>query len=307
MEERTRKLAIPTLDVRRALGTGLGPRDPTTSMERRALWRATRTPDGAATYRVAWTADEAVMTAWGPGAEHVLARMPALLGLEDDPATFAPQHPLLAELSRRHPGLRLGRGQRLAEVLVGVILGQRVTTGEAHSAYRRLVFRFSERAPGPQRLWLPPAPERLRQLRAFELQGDDLDAKRAATIIRACVHYRKLDARQDAPAAEVCSFLQKLPGVGPWTANNALAVSHGWADAVPVGDFHIPHLVTFALAGEERGTDARMLELLAPFAPHRGRVIRLLMRSGMAAPRRGAKQAAWGFVVDRATRRHGGR
>jgi hypothetical protein len=41
---------------------------------------------------------------------------------------------------------------------------------------------------------------------------------------------------------------------------------------------------TRTLAGEPRGTDERMLELLAPFEGHRGRVIRLLEATGLTAP-----------------------
>ena len=58
----------------------------------------------------------------------------------------------------------------------------------------------------------------------------------------------------------------------------------GDADAVSVGDYHLPSLVSWALAGERRGTDERMLELLAPFAGHRGRVIRLLAGAGSSRP-----------------------
>jgi 3-methyladenine DNA glycosylase/8-oxoguanine DNA glycosylase len=54
-------------------------------------------------------------------------------------------------------------------------------------------------------------------------------------------------------------------------------IALGDADAVAVGDLHLPHLVARWLAGEHRGTDARMLELLEPFRGHRARVIRLLM------------------------------
>src|SRR5690606_25391443 len=72
--ERQRTIAIPELDVRRVLGTGLGPRDPTTWSEPRALWRATHTSAGPATYRVAWTRGEVEATAWGEGAEAVLDR-----------------------------------------------------------------------------------------------------------------------------------------------------------------------------------------------------------------------------------------
>jgi hypothetical protein len=56
-----------------------------------------------------------------------------------------------------------------------------------------------------------------------------------------------------------------------------------------VGDFHLAHMVTFAFTGEPRGTDDRMLELLAPYAGHRGRVIRLLSAAGIAAPRFGPR------------------
>jgi len=62
--------------------------------------------------------------------------------------------------------------------------------------------------------------------------------------------------------------------------------SLGDPDAVLVGDLHVPHQVCFALAGEERGSDERMIELLEPFAGHRGRVQRMIGWSGIAAPRR---------------------
>lgn len=303
--ERSRKLSIPRLDVRQAIGTGLGPRDPTTWVEPGAIWRSTITPHGPATFRVRHRAGEVVASAWGDGADYVLEKMPDLLGLHDTPEDFRPENPLIARLAREQPGLRLGRGKRIIEELIRTILGQRVTTGEANSAYRRIVFKHSERAPGPGKLWLPPCPDRLRRLRPFEVQGDDLDRKRAAALLGACLHYKKLDARQDAPAEEVAAFLQKLPGIGPWTAMNTVADSHGWADAVPVGDYHLPNMVSFALAGEPRGSDARMVELLEPYAGHRYRVIRLIALSGIQAPRYGPKQASWAFYVDRATRRRG--
>jgi 3-methyladenine DNA glycosylase/8-oxoguanine DNA glycosylase len=50
----------------------------------------------------------------------------------------------------------------------------------------------------------------------------------------------------------------------------------GDPDAVPTGDYNLPRIAAHVLAGESGGTDARMLELLAPFAGHRFRVIRWL-------------------------------
>ena len=83
--------------------------------------------------------------------------------------------------------------------------------------------------------------------------------------------------------------LQTLPGVGPWTATGLSIGVIGDPDVVLLGDLHLPHSVCHALAGEARGSDRRMLELLAPFAGHRGRVVRLLKWSGSTAPRRGPR------------------
>jgi len=66
-------------------------------------------------------------------------------------------------------------------------------------------------------------------------------------------------------------------------------VALGDADAVPLDDYHLPHMVAWALAGEPRGTDVRMLELLEPYAGHRDRMLRLLLAAGIEAPRFGPR------------------
>jgi 3-methyladenine DNA glycosylase/8-oxoguanine DNA glycosylase len=63
----------------------------------------------------------------------------------------------------------------------------------------------------------------------------------------------------------------------------------GDPDAVPIGDYHLPHVVSYALTGEPRGDDDRMLELLEPYRGQRGRVLRLLVWSGHRAPRFGPR------------------
>ena len=85
--------------------------------------------------------------------------------------------------------------------------------------------------------------------------------------------------------------LRAIPGIGPWTAAEVGARAFGDPDAVSVGDFHLPSLVAWALAGEARATDERMLELLEPYRGQRGRVIRLLEASGLRAPRYGPRLA----------------
>jgi 3-methyladenine DNA glycosylase/8-oxoguanine DNA glycosylase len=83
--------------------------------------------------------------------------------------------------------------------------------------------------------------------------------------------------------------LLAFPGIGPWSAAEVALTALGDPDAVSVGDYHLPHLVSWALAGEPRGTDERMLELLEPYAGHRGRALRLLEAAGLGAPRFGPR------------------
>ncbi len=78
--------------------------------------------------------------------------------------------------------------------------------------------------------------------------------------------------------------LATLHGVGAWTVAEVARIALGDADAVSVGDYHVPNIVAWALAREPRGSDERMLELLEPYRPHRGRVQRLLETSGIRAP-----------------------
>ena len=46
-------------------------------------------------------------------------------------------------------------------------------------------------------------------------------------------------------------------------------------------------MVAWAFAGEPRGDDARMLELLEPYREQRARVVRILEVSGINAPKFG--------------------
>ena len=83
--------------------------------------------------------------------------------------------------------------------------------------------------------------------------------------------------------------LLAFPGIGPWSAALVATVALGDPDAVPVGDYNLPHSVGYAFEGTPRSTDARMLELLAPYRGHRARVLRLVSIAGIVAPRFGPR------------------
>jgi len=255
--------------------------DPSMRLASDGVWRATRTPDGPATVHLALRHDVVHVEAWGPGAEWALETAPALVGEDDDASGFAPQHPAVADAAHRLRGLRLCRSGRVMEVLVPTIVEQKVVGLEARRSYAAMVRALGEPAPGPVRLHLPPAPDRIAGTPSWAFHRWGIERKRADTIRRACAVADRLEASPDR--------LEVLPGIGPWTAAEVRRLALGDPDAVSVGDYHLPSIVSWALAGEPRGDDARMLELLAPYAGHRGRVQRLLEAGGPHAPRYGPR------------------
>ena len=252
-------------------------------------WRATRTPDGPATVAARAVGDEVRASAWGPGAEWLLDSLPAMVGATDRVEGFEPRHRVVAELWRRLPGFRLPSTGRVVEALVPSIIEQKVQGKDAWLSYRQLVWRFGEAAPGPARLRVPPSPSVLAELPTWAYHCAGIERKRADTVRLVASCAARLEETASLPPPVARAHLQVLAGVGPWTAAEVALVAFGDADAVSVGDYHLPHMVSWWLAGEPRGTDARMLELLEPYRGHRGRVLRLLEHApsrARRAPRR---------------------
>lgn len=266
-----------------------GPDDPTTRVVGGEVWRALRTADGPATLHLRCHAGDLLASAVGPGAEAALEAAPGLAGLYDRPELLVIHHRSLAEARRRRPGLRLTAGTAVFDALVGAVLAQKVVGLDARRAYRDLARRLGEPAPGGSGLLLPPDAERIGTTPSWVFHACNVEWRRASTLIAAARRSQRLNSLATAPADVARAALCSLPGVGPWTAAVVTSVSHGDPDAVPVGDFHIPNAVAFALAGEARGDDERMLQLLEPYAGQRGRVIRLLMSGGHGAPRFGPR------------------
>ena len=257
--------------------------------------RATRTPDGPATLHLRADGREIAARAWGPGAEWALETAPRLVGADDRSSGFEPRDEIVAGLHRRYPGLRLGGCLGAIEVLVPTILEQKVTGIEARRSYQTIIRRYGEPAPGPGNLWVPPGPDDIAGIPSWSWHAAGVERRRAETIRRICTRARRLeDAVLHLSPVEVHRRLLSFPGVGPWTAAYTTLLAMGDPDAVLVGDLHIPHLVAWMLAGEERGSDQRMLELLEPYRGHRGRVIRLIEaannRPARHAPRRALRQ-----------------
>ena len=290
--------AVRTLRLSRPLDLHLtlrplrrGITDPAMRLRADAALRATRTPLGPGTERLAVDRDGMLhVQAWGPGAEWLLERAHALVGELDDDSEFQPQHPLIRDLWRRHRGLRILRSEAVFEAAVASILEQMVPGAEAWQGWRALVRGLGEPAPGPHAgLFVPPDPARLAATPYYAFHRCGIPRRRAETIRRAAEHAARLEEALDMPLDAARLRLCSLPGMGQWTAAEVALVALGDPDAVSVGDYHLPHVVAWALTGERRGSDERMLELLEPYRGHRGRVLRLLLTSGAASPRRGPR------------------
>ncbi len=282
MPTRTIELTRP-LDLRATLMadslTG-----PAMIVRRDGMWRATRTPDGPVTVRMTGSPGRLHGEAWGPGAAWALERLGDWIGEGDDPDALVPQDPVVAEAARRGKGFRMASVGGLVEALIPTIIAQKVTGIAAGRSYRQLVRRYGEPAPGPGNVWLPPDPEVLAGVPYYDFHPLGIEQRRARTIILVCREARRIEATMNLDLPAAYRYLHRLRGIGPWTTGSVMRVVRGDPDAMPIGDYHVPDTVAWALAGEERGTDERMLELLEPYRGQRGRVIRLLERYHKGGP-----------------------
>lgn len=274
-----------------------GRHDPTMRMAGATVARASRNADGPVTLRLDVDASSRRLTAVavGPGAARALDEVTALVGEDDEVGGFdpGPEGPV-ARFARRLPGLRLLRTGRVADVLLPTVLAQKVTGLEAVRSYAALARTAGEPAPPDSRvpaLLLPPTPEWLARAAGWQFTAAGVDRSRARAIVASSRRMARLEEATAMPPDRAHQRLVAIPGIGPWTAAIVRRLAMGDPDAVELGDFHLPNTVAWNLAREPRADDRRMLELLAPFAGHRGRVVRLCEVAGQRAPARGPRLA----------------
>lgn len=290
--------------------------DPTIRLRPDRVVRASWTPEGPTTLDVHRVADRRfAATAHGPGRDWALRHAPGLLGADDDLQHFEPTgHRMVARAHHARPDLRIIRSGRVEDILVSTILGQRVTFQEASRSWTRLVRSWGHPAPGPLDLLLPPPASELAQRPYEDFHALGVERSRATRISAACRRVDVLQAAVDAtharsattpvdgtvgagPPDALTDRLRRCPGVGPWTAALVARVAAGDPDTIEVGDYHVKNHIVHALTGVPRGTDEQMVQLLAPFAGHRGRVVRLLTSVAPRPPRFGPRHRV--IPVDR--------
>jgi 3-methyladenine DNA glycosylase/8-oxoguanine DNA glycosylase len=282
------------VDLRMTLGPlGRGGQSPTMLWDQHGVWLTSRTVAGPATLLLTTVRGEVRATAWGSGAEQAIAAVPELLGDGDDwTGLDVSANDFLRAARRRAAGLRLLRTGHVLDAVIAAIIEQKVTSVEAWRAWRQLVTRYGESAPGPApaRMRVIPSPQGWRAIPSWAWHRAGVDPRRSAAAVAAARVAsgleRTLGLGRGGP--EVLARLQSVPGIGPWTAAEASQRAHGDPDSVSVGDYHLPAIVGWALIGKPVDDDG-MLELLEPWRGHRQRVMRLIGASGFRAPRFGPR------------------
>ncbi|NVB43351.1 DNA-3-methyladenine glycosylase 2 family protein [Pseudenhygromyxa sp. WMMC2535] len=290
MSERRRDVLTGPYDLGRSLFVAdHGSRNPTIrQIGAGELHRATHTPEGPAALRVlvdpsAGTVDSET---WGPGASWLLARVPSLLGLDDRPPRL---EGLPGRLQRRCPGVRMVRAPSVFELLVAYVLRQRVAWRDAVATQYEIQAKLGVPAPGPLALQLPPSAAQWRTLGATDLAAMGIERKRARTILGLAARADRVSEWAALAPEAFAAKIELLPGIGPWTSGMVRGWGLGDPDVVPLGDYELPSMVAWGLTREARADDARMVELLAPWAGQRFRVIRQLWAAGIRAPRFGPR------------------
>lgn len=213
-----------------------------------------------------------------------------LAAVDDDPSDFlriVRTHPVLGPLARRFDP-RIASTPTVFESFATAIIEQLVTTAEAQASIRRLWRICGERVEGTD-LVAAPLPAAVRRVPMWKMHAIGIGSRRAATLRDVAGRGEAIERTRQLTPEELVTKVQSIPGVGPWTANAVARRALGWTDAVPVGDFHAPFVISAALGGLEMGrddpkaADEAMLTLLAPFRPHRARVALLFERAAARA------------------------
>jgi len=271
-----------------------GSHDPTLLIDGQDLWRATYTPDGSATLRIADAfGPEPQATTFGDGADWLASRALDIIGTRDTVPEIEAHHVQVRDAQRAFGALRLGASQTVYHELLPAVLGQRITGLEAHRQWRALVRTYGSPAPGPRAdLICPPDPQRLAEIPYHALHSLGIERKRADTLRHVATRFEFLSRVTESHIAihEKTMRLETISGVGPWTSAVAGGLAFGDPDALLIGDFHVKNTVAYALTGAIRGTDDEMIATLHPYSGQRHRVVRWLQLAGWRAPARGPRR-----------------
>jgi DNA-3-methyladenine glycosylase II len=211
------------------------------------LLRAWGSPERPWVVGVEAHGDRWKIEAWGVGADTARRAARDLFSLDHPLERFYSQvrrEPVLRGTERRFRGLRLPRDASVYEALLHAIVGQQLSVRAANTIQQRLFERVgSYLEAGGVEVPCVPAPSRLGALSVDDLRSVGMSRAKAASL-RALATWASGRpptshdlATRSAPAA--VDALDRLPGVGRWTAENALLRGAGRTDVFVAGDLGV--------------------------------------------------------------------
>jgi 3-methyladenine DNA glycosylase/8-oxoguanine DNA glycosylase len=172
-------------------------------------------------------------------AEAVAAQVARILSLDVDGSGFAAageRDPAVAELQRRYPGLRPVLFHSPYEAACWTVIGHRIRIVQAAGIKQRLAERHGEVVEvGGRCLATFPAPARLRELDDIGLPP--VKVERLHGLAEAALDGRLDAARLRAmEAPDALAELQRLAGIGPFSAELILIRGAGHPDVFPTSE-----------------------------------------------------------------------
>jgi DNA-3-methyladenine glycosylase II len=197
--------------------------------------------------------------AWRAGPADARRAVRELFSLDHPIEQFYAQvrrEPVLNGTQRRFRGLRLPRDASVYEALLHAIVGQQLSVRAANTIQRRLFDRVgSFLDAGGVEVPCVPTPSSLIALSPEDLRSVGLSRAKSGALrsLAAWAADRPPTSEELArmPLSSAVETLDRLPGVGRWTAENALLRGVGRPDAFVAGDLGV------RVALEEYGALAR--------------------------------------------------
>jgi AraC family transcriptional regulator, regulatory protein of adaptative response / DNA-3-methyladenine glycosylase II len=173
----------------------------------------------------------------------VIARVKRLFDLGAVPDAVSAvllQEPLLTDVVRRIPGLRVAGAFDGFELAVRAILGQQVSVKGATTLAGRWARAFGTpiATPFPMLNRLTPSALEIAQVTADQIAALGIVGARARclSILAPAVLEKRIVLTFAPNVEEQIEALMRLPGIGPWTAQYIAMRALHWPDAFPSGD-----------------------------------------------------------------------
>ncbi|HXJ59000.1 MAG TPA: DNA-3-methyladenine glycosylase 2 [Verrucomicrobiae bacterium] len=170
----------------------------------------------------------------------VLERVKQLFDLQAEPTLIAA---VLGQIAATRPGLRVPGTFDGFELAVRAILGQQISVAGARTIAARLAVRFgtplSTQVKALTHLF--PTPERMAAASLEQIRKLGITTKRAETLIALsqAVAQGDLLLEPGHGIEETLERLQKIPGIGEWTAQYIAMRALSWPDAFPHTDLGV--------------------------------------------------------------------